>query len=47
MHLMGTPAFVVLSTPAGVFKAGSETSFIPGGTSTEALQALVNKAAGK
>ncbi len=47
MHLMGTPAFVVLSTPAGVFKAGSETSFIPGGTSAEALQALVNKAAGK
>ena len=47
MHLMGTPAFVVLSTPAGVFKAGSETAFIPGGTSVEALQALVTKAAGK
>lgn len=44
MHLMGTPAFVVLATPAGVFKAGSETAFIPGGTSAEALQALVTKA---
>jgi len=45
LHLMGTPAFVVLATPAGKFKAGSETAFIPGGTSAEALQALVVKAA--
>ncbi len=45
MHLMGTPAFVVLSTPKGVLKAGAETAFIPGGASAEALQALVNKAA--
>lgn len=44
MHLMGTPAFIVLATPAGVFKAGSETSFIPGGTSAAALQALIDKA---
>lgn len=44
LHLMGTPAFVVLATPAGVFKAGSETGFVPGGTSAEALQALVAKA---
>ena len=44
MHLMGTPAFIVLATPNGVFKAGSETAFIPGGTTAEALQALVDKA---
>lgn len=44
MHLMGTPAIVVMATPAGVLKAGTEPSFIPGGTSTEALQALVDKA---
>ncbi len=47
MHLMGTPAMVVLSTPAGQFKPGSETGFIPGGATAEALQSLVNKAAGK
>lgn len=47
MHLMGTPAFVVLETPAGVLKAGTEPAFIPGGATLEALQALVNKAAGK
>ncbi len=45
MHLMGTPAFVVLATPGGVLKAGTEPAFIPGGTTFEALQALVSKAA--
>ena len=47
MHLMGTPAIVVLATPAGHFKSGSEIGFIPGGATEEALQSLVNKAAGK
>lgn len=47
MHLMGTPAIVVLATPAGQFKSGSETGFIPGGATAEALQALVNKSAVK
>ena len=47
LHLMGTPAFIVLATPAAVFKAGSETAFIPGGTSAETLQVLINKAQGK
>ena len=48
MHLMGTPAFIVFATPTGTLKAGTEPSFIPGGTSFEALQALVDKAnAGK
>ena len=47
MHLMGTPAFVVLATPNGVFKADSEPAFIPGATSGEALQGLIDQAAGK
>lgn len=44
IHLMGTPAFMVLSTPKGQFKLGSETAFIPGAASEEALQALIKKA---
>lgn len=46
LHLMGTPAFVIASTPGGQFKAGSEPSFIPGGASEESLQELIKKAAG-
>lgn len=46
LHLMGTPAFIVASTPDGQFKAGSEPSFIPGAASEESLQELVKKAAG-
>ncbi len=45
LHLMGTPAFVVLSTPNGQFKSGSEIAFIPGASSEESLQELLNKAA--
>lgn len=45
MHLMGTPAFIVLDTPNGVLKAGTEPSFVPGGVSVEALQALIDKQA--
>lgn len=44
MHLMGTPAIVVLATPNGVFKTGTEPAFIPGAATPEALQALINKA---
>jgi len=44
MHLMGTPAFVVMTTPGGVLKEGTEPAFIPGGTTYEALQALIDKA---
>lgn len=44
MHLMGTPAFVVLSTPDGKLKAGTTPAFIPGAASAEALQELVKKA---
>lgn len=46
LHLMGTPAFIVASTPDGQFKSGSEPSFIPGAASEEALQELIKKAAG-
>lgn len=45
LHLMGTPAFIVLSTPNGKLKAGAEASFVPGGIGAEALQALVDKSA--
>ncbi len=44
MRLMGTPAFIVLATPDGQFKSNSEPGFVPGASTTEALQALINKA---
>ncbi len=44
LHLMGTPAFVVASTPEGTFSKGSETFFIPGAASEETLADLVSKA---
>lgn len=47
MHLMGTPAFVIASTPAGKFDAKSEPTFIPGAASEASLQELIKKAAGK
>jgi len=46
LHLMGTPAFIVASTPDGKLKAGTEASFIPGAASEESLQELIKKAAG-
>lgn len=46
LHLMGTPAFIVASTPNGQFKAGTEPSFIPGAATEESLQELIKKAAG-
>jgi protein-disulfide isomerase len=46
MLLMGTPAFIIASTPGGQFKKGTEPSFIPGGASEETLQELIKKAAG-
>lgn len=44
LHLMGTPAFIVASTPNGVFKTGSQPTFIPGAASDEALKDLIKKA---
>ena len=45
MHLMGTPAFIIASTPAGQFNAKSEPAFIPGASSEDVLQDLIKKAA--
>ena len=44
MHLQGTPAFVIASTPDGKFNPKSEPSFIPGGSSEDVLQGLIKKA---
>ncbi|STX29601.1 27 kDa outer membrane protein [Legionella beliardensis] len=44
LRLMGTPAFIIGSTPAGQFKQGSQPTFIPGAASPESLQELINKA---
>ena len=44
MHLMGTPAFVVASTPAGNFNAKSDPTFIPGAATEEILKNLISKA---
>lgn len=46
LHLMGTPAFIIASTPNGQFKAGSEPSFVPGAATEESLQEMIKKAAG-
>jgi protein-disulfide isomerase len=46
LQLMGTPAFIVASTPDGQFKTGSDVSFVPGAASEESLQELIKKAAG-
>jgi protein-disulfide isomerase len=45
LHLMGTPAFIIASTPDGAFKKDSTPSFIPGAASKESLQELIKKAA--
>lgn len=44
LHLMGTPAFIVASTPNGQFKATSKPDFIPGAATEETLQSLIKKA---
>ncbi|WP_131782303.1 DsbA family protein [Legionella gresilensis] len=44
LRLMGTPAFVIASTPAGQFKQGTQPTFIPGAASPETLQDLISKA---
>lgn len=46
LHLMGTPAFIIGSTPDGQYKKGIEISFIPGATSEQSLRELIKKAAG-
>lgn len=47
LHLMGTPAFMVLATPNGVVNAQVDPVFIPGAASLESLQEIINKMTGK
>ena len=44
LKLMGTPAFIVASTPNGVFAKGSQSFFIPGAASEESLNELISQA---
>ena len=44
MHLMGTPAFVVVATTDGQLKAQSQPTFIPGAASEETLNHLIDEA---
>ncbi|KTD48645.1 27 kDa outer membrane protein [Legionella rubrilucens] len=44
LRLMGTPAFIIASTPAGQFKTGTTPAFIPGAASEQALKDLIKKA---
>lgn len=45
MHLMGTPAFIIASTPSGQFSDKTEPAFIPGAATEDVLQGLIKKAA--
>lgn len=44
LHLMGTPAFVIVGTPAGQVKDNSNPTFIPGAASEQSLQEIIKKA---
>lgn len=43
LHLMGTPAFIIASTPGGQFKVGSTPMFVPGAATTQSLQDMIKK----
>lgn len=45
IHLMGTPAFVLLATPNGHFSPGGQNSFVPGAASEAALQTMIDNIA--
>ncbi len=44
LHLMGTPAFIIASTPGGQFASNSKPAFVPGGASEATMQAMINQA---
>jgi len=44
LHLMGTPAFIIASTPGGQFAANSTPVFVPGGASESSMQEMINHA---
>ncbi|VEG92365.1 27 kDa outer membrane protein [Legionella spiritensis] len=45
LHLMGTPAFIIASTPSGQFNASTKPTFIPGAASEQSLQEIIKKTA--
>ncbi len=45
LHLMGTPAFIIASTPGGKFDGKSKPDFVPGGASEASMQTMITKAA--
>jgi len=45
LHLMGTPAFIIASTPGGQFNAKTNPTFVPGGASESSMQTMINQAA--
>lgn len=47
LNLMGTPAFIVASTPTGKLDAKVKPGFIPGAANEQVLQSLINKASKK
>lgn len=44
IHLMGTPAFIIASTPMGKFDVKTKPSFLPGGASETTMQDMINQA---
>ncbi len=44
LHLMGTPAFIIASTPKGEFKKNTDPVFLPGVVREDALKELIDKA---
>ena len=44
MHLMGTPAFIVIQTPGGQWKTNGVINFVPGAASEATLQDLIKQA---
>lgn len=45
VHLMGTPALIILSTPNGQFKPGTKTVFIPGAAQEDTMQEHIDMVA--
>ena len=43
IHLMGTPAFIILPTPKGKFVPGAKTAFVPGLAPESKLQDLIQQ----
>lgn len=46
IHLMGTPAFIIASTPKGVYQANKPIYFIPGAASEASMLSFIKQAQG-